>query len=208
MLGQLKKEHFIVFGLMIALFFGAGVTYGKYLERTASPAVEITPAPGENLPGGQEEKAAEPAEVVVYVSGAVQNPGVFNLKEGSRVIDAVNLALPLPEADLNRINLAKKLKDQEQVIVPAQGGTGAGESGLQTGSSVSSSSNGEAGQLININTAGAAELDALPGIGPAKAEAIIQYREENGYFTSLEDIQNVSGIGAATFEKLKDRITI
>jgi competence protein ComEA len=141
----------------------------------------------------------------VHVSGAVRAPAVYRLPPGSIVQDAVDAAGgPAADADLERINLAVELRDQQQVYVPRKGEAepqppiSGGESGGEE----------PAGALVNVNTATAAELETLPRIGPAMAQRIIEYREANGPFGSIEDIQNVPGIGPATFEGLKDLITV
>lgn len=216
MFSEIKKQHLIVFVLMLSLLFGGGVTYGKYLERKALPPVTVSLTADSS---GTEEKEMEevkkdaekkPGEVVVHVAGAVERPGVYTLQEGSRIVDAVQMAVPEKDADLNSINLAKKLTDQEMIIVPGpqeEGSRTAIQTPLVANSALSPVSS-QGGGLININTADQAQLETLPGIGPAKAGAIIQYREENGSFSSVENIQNVSGIGSATYNKLKELITI
>lgn len=216
MLSEIKKQHLIIFGLMLSLLFGGGVTYGKYLERKALPPITITAdsAGLEELAQGsgekKQDKAKESGEVVVHVAGAVERPGVYSLQEGSRIVDAVQMAIPEKDADLNKINLAKKLTDQEMVIVPGpqENGSISTTQSLPVTNQAASSVSVQVGSLININSADQAQLETLPGIGPAKASAIIQYREENGSFSAVEDIQNVSGIGPATFNKLKDLITV
>jgi len=203
MLSDFKKQHLIVFTIMAALFFGAGVKYGMYLDRMKTEPVIITE--NETTADSSPVKSI-PSPVVVHVTGAVERPGVFTMPEGARVIDAVNEAEPLPEAYLDGINLAKKLVDQERIVVPflqskTENGTPEVNLTLPQETAVNTG-------MISINTAGEQELESLPGIGPAKSKAIIQYREENGPFVSLEDIQKVSGIGPATFEKIKDQITL
>jgi len=142
-----------------------------------------------------------PRPLCVYVSGAVVRPDVYELPYDSIVKDAIEAAGgPTGEADLNRINLARRVHDEEQIYVPQKG-----EESLPV-SPPSPSSQG--GGKVNINTATTEELSTLPGIGPTKAQSIIDYRTTNGPFQSIEDIKNVRGIGDATFEKLKDRITV
>ncbi|HHV71000.1 MAG TPA: ComEA family DNA-binding protein [Clostridia bacterium] len=144
--------------------------------------------------------------IKVHVIGAVNRSGVYELPEGSRVIDAVQAAGGLSEdADLNATNLAAPLSDGQQVRVY----------NLSEQSNLSNSAikinNGEttiASGKININTANKQQLENLTGIGPALAERIIKYRETNGYFRSIEELKNVSGIGEKRFEQLKDEITI
>lgn len=151
---------------------------------------------------------SEIQEVVVDVTGAVMAPTVARLPAGSRVDDAVLAAGGYAEdADLAAINRAALLVDGQKVHVPRVGEASAAEgSGSGFGQDVSAASDGSG--LVNINTADASALDALPGVGPATAEAIIKDREENGPFASTEDIMRVSGIGEKKFENLKDAICV
>lgn len=133
-----------------------------------------------------------PGLVTVYVSGAVASPGVYSLPDGSRVDDAVKAAGGfIVGAEQDRINLATLLEDGQQIEVPG----------------VISTSRISAGR-VNINTATASELDALPGIGPTAAQAIVDYRLQNGPFQAVQDIQNVPGIGPATYDRIRNFITI
>ena len=136
--------------------------------------------------------------VLVDVKGAVVTPGVYEVSANGRVKDVIQKAGGfLEEADQAQLNLAGKVIDEMMIYVPLKG-----ETTVAAGSVTAESG------LISINTADLIELQQLPGIGPAKAEAIIQYREENGPFGASEDLQNISGIGEKTFEKLKDLITV
>jgi competence protein ComEA len=142
-----------------------------------------------------------PAVINVYISGAVNKPDVYALSLGSLVKDAIAKAGgATAEADLDHINLALKLSDQMQVYVPHKG------EAVPTPKSSGGSS--ALTSPININTASAEELDALPGIGPSLAKAIIDYRTTNGPFKTIEDINDVKGIGDALFAKIKDSITV
>ncbi len=146
-----------------------------------------------------------PAPVRVYVTGAVQNPDVYVLPPGSIVKDALLAAGgATAEADLNRVNLAVQVQDQQQVYVPRKGETASPVPLSATPLPAAS----PAGGKVNINTASVDELDALPGVGPAIAQRIVDYRTENGPFHSIEDLMQVKGIGSATFAELKDRITV
>ena len=148
-----------------------------------------------------------PRPLCVYVSGAVAHPDVYELPYDSIVRDAIEAAGgPTGEADLNRINLARRVHDEEQIYVPQKGEESPPISPPSSPSLPSLSSQG--GGKVNINTATAQELDALPGVGPSIAQRIIEYRTTNGPFQSIEDIKNVGGIGDVTFEKLKDKITV
>jgi len=138
--------------------------------------------------------------VVVDVDGAVRRPGVVELPGGSRVVDALDAAGGVQRrADTGALNLAQVLLDGEQVVVPRAGAGGAADP-----VAVASPAPGSVSTpgLVNINTANEVELDALPGIGPVLAAAIVEWRTQNGGFTSLEQLQDVSGIGPATFAEL------
>ena len=177
------------------------------------------------------QKTVTSREIVVYVAGAVEKPGLVHLAPDARLDDALKQVHPLQEANLDSMNPAEKLKDGQKVSVPYKslplptGSTVVGNpssvvssgTGINTGSinganagSVNSGSVNpvSAGGKININTAGETELDKLSGVGPALAGRIIQYRTEHGPFARPEDLQNVSGIGAKTYEKMASQVTV
>jgi len=159
-----------------------------------------------------------PAPILVHVTGAVAEPGVYELPPDSRVQHALQAAGGLlPEADSRGLNLAAKLEDGAQITIgtrpptgtPNPDPTGGGSSViLPTPTASRDPATPDPQAVIDINTATQAELETLPGIGPVTAQKIIDYRTENGPFQTIEDIQNVSGIGPATFDKIKDRITV
>lgn len=154
------------------------------------------------------EERNEP--MYVDVKGAVKTPGLYRVKEGDRMIDAITLAGGLTEkADEKQLNLAQKVHDEMVIYVPEKGeepGEYLPQFGQQSGGSPAVGE--EVGGKVNINKADASQLETLPGIGPAKAKAIIDYREQQGGFKQEEDLKNVSGIGEKTFEKLQDSITV
>ena len=220
MFGELKKQYLIVAAVMLSLLFGAGVRYGRYLEGEKNPPAAVLPmeSAAATSPTGEtgqaaaadREKAA--AEVTVYITGAVIAPGVFTLKEGSRVVDVLDLAKAADDADLSLLNLAKKLKDGEKILVPVKRKAGAAGSvspePAPSGQETDGTAADPAGEdTVDINQAAAADLEKLPGIGPSKAQAMIKYREEKGPFNSLSDVDKVPGIGPATLNNLKDKIT-
>lgn len=162
--------------------------------------------------------------IIVHLCGAVVNPGVYELKQGARVVDGVISAGGFAEeASEEGLNLASPLTDGSRIYIPTateveeartEGSLSSGEtfdgattlydrSGTQSASGSSPKSN-----LVNINTATEDELTTLTGIGPTRAKAIIEYRETSGAFKTIEDIKNVSGIGEASFRKLKASITV
>lgn len=162
---------------------------------TAPPTARPTPSPTD-----------EP--IVVYVSGAVVRPGVYALPPGARVADAVEAAGgATAAADLIQLNLARRVHDEEQIHVPREGDPTRVLPTTVTAPAGDPSAGGGS-SLVNINTAGLAELDALPGIGPGYAQRIIDYREANGPFRSVEEIQNVPGIGPSTFARIRDLICV
>lgn len=141
---------------------------------------------------------AEP-EIFVDVTGAVNNPGVYSLKGSSRVIDAIKAAGDsAPGADLSTINLARVLNDGEQIYVDS---TVVNASGKRVSKKLPTGP-------ININRATASQLDRLDGIGPVIAGRIVEYRKVNGSFLTVEDLQKVSGIGAAKFAQIKSKVRI
>jgi competence protein ComEA len=147
-----------------------------------------------------------PAPLVVHVTGAVAQPGVYQLTASSRVQDAIQAAGGLlPEADAQALNLAAFLQDGEQISIPAVQPT---LPASEPPSRAAPLPTAQAGKLININTATQTELESLPGIGPALAQQIIAYRKVHGPFATIEDIIDVPGIGPKTFEKIKDLITV
>ena len=154
---------------------------------------------------------AQAKEIVVYVAGAVNRPGVVQLAEGARAKDAVDACGGfLPTADTNGVNLAQKLKDGMQVTVPEKMTAAAQSAATQgvTGGAYVGSSKPLPEGMVNINTADEKELDKLPGIGPAMAKRIVEYRTENGAFQAPEEIKRVKGIGDAKYEKMKDKIAL
>ena len=148
------------------------------------------------------ESADENKEIMVHISGAVKNPGILKINSSKRVVDALEMAGgATDEADLDKINLAAKLHDEEKIYIPKIGEVSSNE----ISSLVSSGENNNAGK-ININTADSTELQKIPGVGAKTAEKIINYRSQNS-FSSIEDIKNVDGIGDKKFESMKDYIS-
>lgn len=148
------------------------------------------------------EGEKENSEVFVHISGAVKNPGIIKLDSSKRVVDALERAGgPTDEADLDRINLAAKLHDEEKIYIPK-----IGEMNNNEISSLLSSGESNSTGKININTADSTELQKIPGVGAKTAEKIINYRSQNS-FSSIDDIKNVDGIGDKKFESMKDYIS-
>ena len=146
--------------------------------------------------------------VIVDVKGAVKYPGVYELTEADRVVDAITAAGGyIDRANATLINHAQKLQDEMVIYIPLQGEEIEINMQQFIGGISSSSGSADSGK-ININVADETQLTTLPGIGPAKAKAIIAHREEHGPFQAIEGLKNVTGIGDKTFEQLKDLIDI
>jgi competence protein ComEA len=188
---------------------------------SGSDSVHGSPTAGPGMPAGTETGSAGPeptsggsaaTEIVVSVTGLVANPGVVRLPAQARVADAIAVAGgTLPDADLTGMNLAAKLADGDSVVV----GNGAAQPGSAASSSGSGSSRSAAGTetpqpsgLVNLNTADEAALDTLPGVGPVMAQNIIAWRESNGRFTSVEQLQEISGIGPARYAQISGLVTV
>lgn len=157
----------------------------------------------------------EKEKVVIHVVGEVNSPGVVTLEEGARIIDAINAAGgKTEEADLSKINLAYVVEDGTQIYIPRinenlnQVDLISSEAGQNIVVNSLGTNEEENNAKVNINTANKEKLETLPGIGETTAQKIIDYREQNGKFTKIEDLQNVSGIGEAKFNSLKDKITV
>ena len=159
-----------------------------------------TEAGGAGAGAGLGSGAPGAAQIYVHLVGAVVRPGLYQLRAGSRAIDAIAAAGGFTaEADRTPLNLARLLSDGEQILVPVVG------QGVPI-----ASPGGEAAPdaKVNLNTADAAALDTLPGVGPATAKDILDWRKKNGRFSSLEDLLSVGGIGEKTFAQLKDRVSL
>ncbi len=169
----------------------------EIVERTETPAASAMAVRGRV----RASEPSSPAEVVVHVVGAVRNPGVYRLAKGARAEDAVRAAGgPLGGADLGGLNLARQVGDGEQLVVPAKGEA-------RPPSAPGRAQPGKPGGKVDINRASAEELDALPGVGPSTAAKIVQEREANGPYRSVEDLMRVPGIGTKKLDALKDLVT-
>jgi len=153
--------------------------------------------------GEEASKESEFPYICVFITGCVKNPGVYELPEGTRLYKAIELAGGFTdEAAQDYLNLAAYVKDGDKITVYSEEEAEKGSVGGMEKSDLTDSG------YININTADKKTLMTLPGIGESKADAIILYREENGRFSSIEDIMNISGIKQGAFDKIKDLITI
>ncbi|MHB8169017.1 MAG: helix-hairpin-helix domain-containing protein [Thermoleophilia bacterium] len=203
-MSSLSRRQIIVWSLtgFVILAIGAGYLRGHLTDDGHHTATAITIA-------AVTDSAA--ASMKIHVVGAVTRPGLYEAGPGSRVADAVALAGgSTPDADLSRINLAAKLADGQQVAVPqknsAAGGTAPGTGG--GGAAGDGAAGASPGNPVNLNSANAAQLDSLDGIGPKTAQKIIDYREAHGGFRSIEELLEVPGIGQAKLDQIKGELTL
>lgn len=192
----------------------ASVVVGVAVLRGPAPpppelSLPVAGGPGDPSSSTTTSTAApEPVEVVVHAAGAVARPGVYRLATGARVADLLDAAGgPAGGADLDRLNLAAPLRDGDRVFVPL-----AGEDvpSVVAGGGATSAGEGDAApvELIDLNTATLAELDTLPGVGPATAQAILEERDRRGGFSAVEDLLDVRGIGEAKLAGLRDLVRV
>ena len=154
----------------------------------------------------EDSGGAQGGEVLVHVAGAVRRPGVYRLREGMRIDDALRLAGgPKRRADLAAVNLAAKVEDGRQVLVPERARAGAP---VSAASSTAAGAGTAPGGPVNLNTATIEQLDALDGIGPATAQSILDYREEHGGFGSVEELGQIPGIGEKRLATLREGVTV
>jgi competence protein ComEA len=181
--------------VLVAVLGGAGLWYARSLPKPVTIAESGSGAAQPSV-----SPTSSPALLIVDVAGAVRKPGVYEFAEGERVVDAIERAGgPMPKADLSLLNLAAMLVDGTQILVPKTGPGVAGIPGAAPGSSSG---------LVNINTASSTELETLSGIGEVLAGTIVEYRDQNGPFASVDDLLDVSGIGPATLEEIRDQVTV
>lgn len=219
-----KKLYFIVAvvllvgGLWLKKGDGAEDSYDNAQKMSQSSSANTSASAKVNSASSASNSATTNSKTVTCdISGAVKHQGVYTLKNGARLQELIEAAGGTTgKAQIKAINRAILLKDQDKIHIPYKGekvesaataGTGTSTNSNST-SSNSSASNQESGEKVNLNTADAAGLQKLTGIGEKKAEQIIAYREQNGSFKKVEDLMQVSGIGEKTFASLKDQLTV
>jgi competence protein ComEA len=199
-MSELSRTQIAVYGAMAValLFIGARAVRGEGGDAGGSTYAEYSSESEDESDFSVEEGGSD---VVVDVTGAVEKPGVYRMPAGSRVDDAVKRAGGASgKATLDSINLAARLADGQQVVVPEAAPAGGGGTAPPAGAAEA-----EDGP-ISLSTATAAELDTIDGIGPVTAESIIKFREEHGGLSSVDQLDQISGIGPATMEALRERL--
>lgn len=229
-----QKKNFIIIIVIIAISSVFLIKNNKFIEKNDSYVVSGAESEKSNLENNDIEKNDNnqgdfskieniedvktvdknenmTKKISIYISGSVNSPGVVELKSNERLMEGVKLCDGLTdEADTNRINLAMKVKDEGHYIIPKEGEEIAlndSNENVENNNNDNNSGEGES-KKININNASKEELDSLPGVGEVTAQKILDYRDENKEFKSIDEIKNVKGIGENKFNDLKDYICI
>ncbi len=206
---NLSRQEKIVFLIIISALL---ITFSWKLYSKEKESITIVPTADMGESDIREEKELIDKKIcIVHISGAVNQPGVYQLTEGERIIDAVKMAGgEMEKANVDAVNLAAHLYDGQKIVIPfisenkgdeVNQNALANEEVRQHDYSLNSS-------LLNLNAVTSNQLETLPGIGPALAERILAYRKNHGLFRNIEDIMNVSGIGEKRFESIKEYITV
>ena len=178
----------VLAGGLLLLLVVAGRTFAGANESAARPAAALV----------REQTAVAATKVVVHVTGAVAQPGLYRLKEGSRVADAVARAGgATPSADTAAVNLAAPLADGMQVLIPSRVAGAAGTAAAEAPNATA---------RVSLNAATVAELDELPGVGPVTAQKIVDYRAAHGGFRTVDDLDAISGIGPVRIDQLRELV--
>ena len=192
---EISRQQLVVYA---AALLAVALIGARYLRAEHGAPVDRGEAPAPQV----KVKRSDGGEAVVHVVGAVRHPGVYHVPRWARLAGALRRAGgPTPRADLEGVNLAAKIADGQQVIVPsrARDGAAAGAAASVTGETAP-------GQPVSLNNATAEQLDQLDGVGPATAQKILEFRKEHGGFASIDDLKQVSGIGPKRFDALKEKV--
>lgn len=219
--GKVLGHKAVVVAMLVVIAMASGLAMASFGDRSGNVSFErvgdsgpsVEPGSGDALDDasdGSSSKASAETEVYVDVDGAVASPGVYRLQDGARVSQAIDAAGGLTaEADVTGLNRASKVTDGQKIYVPTVGEQQAAlAAGGADGGAAAASGTGASSGLVNINTASAAELQTLSGIGPSMAQSIIDERTQNGAFASVDDLMRVSGIGEKKLAKIKDCICV
>ena len=217
---QKTNIYILIISITAVAIYFTFIKRDDYLESNSSLNILITNEENSNIQDNSldEKKDDTSNKIVIYITGAIKNEGVYEIKENSRIADCIEEAGGLTEeANINNINLAYVLQDGMKVYIPKKG-ENVNEVNDDTdvyvsreesvSKSLENTVSSKKNSKININTATQAELETLPGIGESTALKIINYRNENGKFSSIEDIKNVSGIGESKYSRIKDLIKV
>lgn len=219
--GKLLGHKAVIVAMLVVIAMASGLAMASFGGKSDGVAFERADGVSASVESGSDDgsndrdsednlsEASAETEMYVDVDGAVASPGVYRLKDGARVAQAIDAAGGLtPDADLTGLNRASKVADGQKIYVPKVGEQAAVAGDGADGGAAASPGVGDATGLVNINTASASELQTLSGIGPSMAQSIIDERTQNGAFTSVDDLMRVSGIGEKKFAKIKDCICV
>lgn len=194
----MNRKKKIIGSMIILAIFTVFLITGYFISR---PSKELTTKEVFNETTAVESKGTK--DMTIYINGEVKKPGVYKLKNESRIEDLVNIAGGFSDAaDKSKLNLAKKLKDEDYIYVDKKNDASISSVGGNI------SSNTAQDGKVNINNASKDQLKTVPGIGDVTAQKIIDYREKSGAFNSVEDLKKVGRIGDKTLEKIKDKIDV
>lgn len=214
MLSSKQKTAIIIAGVIVVgiFIFYMSTKANNYDYSAINEIAEEETKEGEEKEQETKEEIS-PKEIVVHITGAVQKEGIVRIKEGSRIIDAIEAAGGMTnETNLDMINLAYTVKDGQKIYVPklsdAERVFKEGEDSNIVIVDKGTEKDSNSSTKININTANISQLESISGIGESTANKIIQYREKNGRFKTIEEIKNVSGIGELKYENIKDSICV
>jgi competence protein ComEA len=195
-----SRPQLVAYALAAVVVLVLGVRFMQGQARSATGAAPARAAGAAPASGAVRIEPRQAAVALVHVAGAVRSPGVYRLREGERIQDAVRRAGgPRTGADLNAINLAAKVADGQQVVVPRRGAAGAAAAGA--------AAPGDPAQPpVSLNTATAEQLDTLDGVGPATASKILDWRRQHGGFRSVDDLGEIPGIGPKRLAALRGKV--
>lgn len=213
-----KQKIICVILIIISILIGIYVYNIRFKDDNTDTVIETNTEGSlvENFLEEDDEKLKENNLIIVHVTGAVKKSGIVKLQEGARIYEAIEKAEgSLDNADVSKVNLAYVLEDGQKIYIPFIGEDLEEDNNLEyitsdygNNKNIIQEDDKGGSSKVNINTANQTELETLPGIGTATAEKIIDYRNKNGKFENIEDIQNVKGIGDAKFENIKESICI
>jgi competence protein ComEA len=208
---EISRPQLAVYAVLAVAIGLLGARYLSHSGGSSSgtPAAATSGSGGARSPTSVSVGPAGSSAPVVDVTGAVRHPGVVRLRAGARVQEAIRRAGGATRAaDLAGVNLAAKVSDGAQVVVPRRGGAIASAAGGAAGAAPAAATPGAPAQPVNLNTATAEQLDALDGVGPTTARKIVEYRTQHGGFGSVDQLDQIPGIGAKKLAALRAKVTV
>ena len=206
---DLSRQEKVIFLIIVSILI---ITIGWKLYSSEKNNITIIPSAQESEPISlSAEDDVEKGICIIHIAGAVKQPGVYQLEQGKRIIDAVKIAGgQAEEANLDAINLAAQLYDGQKIMIPFISDANSNNLSRTLGivETPPSSMNSGNSSLLNLNSAEARQLENLPGIGSVLADRILEYRKDHGMFRTMEEVMNVPGIGEKKFESMKEFITV